>query len=131
MDYVINRAVAPLIEGNPEASRILPIFSGAQFPTADDVAGLRDVIRGGDYDLCWNFGSFLDPADVAPRGLPFVSFMSHAAQLVRNENDASQINHFSYQFYRFVREVLLTVARAGARGPLSRGPHDHRRRGGR
>ena len=83
VDYVVNRIAGSIIEGNPEASRILPIFSGAHLPTADDVAALRGVIRDGDYDLCWSFGSFLDPADVAPRGLPFVSFLSHAAQLVR------------------------------------------------
>jgi len=111
VDYVVNRIAGSIIEGNPEASRILPIFSGAHLPTADDVAALRGVIRDGDYDLCWSFGSFLDPADVAPRGLPFVSFLTHAAQLVRNENDDSEINHFNYQFYRFVRQVLLTVAR--------------------
>jgi ADP-heptose:LPS heptosyltransferase len=110
VDYVINRTVAPLIEGTPEASRILPIFSGAHLPTADDVAALRGVIREGDYDLCWSFGSFLDPSDVAPRGLPFVSFMTQAPRLIRNENDTSEINHFSYQFYRFVRGVLGTVA---------------------
>jgi ADP-heptose:LPS heptosyltransferase len=110
VDYVINRAVAPLIEGNPEASRILPIFSGAQFPTADDAAALRGVIQNGDYDLCLSFGSFLKPADVAPRGLPFVRFLSYTPTLVRNENDTAEINHFSYQFYRFVRSVLGTVA---------------------
>ena len=111
VDYVINRAVAPLIEGNPDASRVLPIFSGANLPTADDVAALRGVIRDGDYDLCLGFGSFLEPADVAPRGLPFVSFMSQAPRLVRNEDGTSEINHFSYQFYRFVRHCLGAVAR--------------------
>ena len=113
IDYVVNRMVAPLIQGNPEASRIIPMFSGAQFPTADDLAALRAVIRAGDYDLCWSFGSFLDAADVAPHGPPFLSFMTCAPTLVRNENDDSEINHFSYQFYRFVRGTLATVA-----GPL-------------
>ena len=111
IDYVVNRMVAPLIQGNPEASRIIPIFSGAQFPTADDLAALRGVIQGGDYDLCWSFGSFLDAANVAPHGSPFLSFMSCAPALVRNEDDDSEINHFSYQFYRFVRDTLATVAR--------------------
>jgi ADP-heptose:LPS heptosyltransferase len=110
VDYVVNRTAAAVIEGNPEASRVLPIFSGGQFPSAADVTALRRVIRDGDYDLCWSFGSFLDPADVAPRGLPFISFLSHAPQLVRNESHGAEVNHFSYQFYRFVREVLGTIA---------------------
>ena len=111
IDYVVNRMVAPLIQGNPEASRTVPIFSGAQFPTPDDLAALRGVIRDGDYDLCWSFGSFLDAADVAPRGSPFLSFMTNAPTLVRNENYDAEINHFSYQFYRFVRDTLARVAR--------------------
>ena len=111
VDYVVNRTAAPLIEGNPEASRVLPIFSGAHLPSPDDVAALRRVIRDGDYDLCWGFGSFLDPADVARHGPPFVSFMSQAPRLVRNERDGAEINHFSYQFHRFVRDALATVAR--------------------
>ena len=111
VDYVVNRAAAPLIDGNPEASRVLPIFSGAQLPTAEDLAALSDVIRGGGYDLCWGFGSFVDPGDVAPRGQAWISFLTHAPQIVRNESDTAEINHFSYQFYRFVRAVLETVAR--------------------
>ncbi len=111
VDYVVNRTVAPLIEGNPEASRVLPIFSGAQFPNAADRGALGDVLGSGDYDLCWSFGSFLDPAEVAPRPQAFVSFLTNAARLVRNERDVAEINHFSYQFYRFVREVLGTAVR--------------------
>jgi ADP-heptose:LPS heptosyltransferase len=111
VDYVVNRQVAPLIEGNPEATRVLPVFSGAHLPTADDLAALRSVIRARDYDLCWSFSSFLSPRDVAPDGSPFVSFVSHAPTLVRNERDESQINHFSYQSYRFVRSALAAVAR--------------------
>ncbi len=110
IDYVVNRTAATLIEGNPEASRVLPIFSGAHLPTPDDVAALGSLIRGGGYDVCWGFGSFLDPAEVAAPGQPFVSFLSHSARLVRNERDTSEINHFSYQFYRFVRGMLATAA---------------------
>ena len=32
IDYAANRMVAPLIEGHPDATRVLPLLSGAQFP---------------------------------------------------------------------------------------------------
>ncbi len=108
IDYVINRTVAPVIEGNPEASRILPVFSGAQLPTPDDVTALASIVRDGAYDIVLSFGSFLEP----PAGARWIGFMSHAPTLVRNERDGAEINHFSYQYYRFVRGVLATVARA-------------------
>ena len=111
IDYAINRAVAPIIAGNPDATRILPLFSGAQFPTAADVEALRDAVGRGHYDLCLSFGSFLEERDVAGRGQPFVSFLTHAATILHNEGDPGVINHFSYQYYQFVRRVLSMVAR--------------------
>ncbi len=111
IDYVINRAVAPVIEGNPDATRILPWFSGAHLPTADDIGLLREVIRDGRYDLCLSFGPFVAPDELVGRAQPFVSFMTHAPTILRNENDSTEINHFSYQYYQFVRGLLATVAR--------------------
>jgi ADP-heptose:LPS heptosyltransferase len=111
IDYVISRLAAPIIEGNPDATRIMPIFSGGELPSPADLGTLRDVIRQGHYDLCLSFGSFMAEGDVSQRGQPFVDFMTQAPTLVRNENDATQINHFSYQFYQFVRAVVSTVAR--------------------
>ncbi len=111
IDYAVNRAVAPLIEGTPDATRVLPIFEGGALPSAADVAALRNVVRTGRYDLCVSFCAFIAQGDVAGRRQPFVNFLTHGATLLRNENDASRINHFSYQGYRFVRAVLAGVAR--------------------
>jgi ADP-heptose:LPS heptosyltransferase len=111
VDYVVNAAVAPLIEGHPEATRVLPMFSGGSFPSPEDVAGLRELIRKGRYDLCLSFSSLLEPEDQAELSQPFVSVISHGATIVRNESDPAQINHFSYQDYQFVHGVLSMVAR--------------------
>jgi len=111
VDYVVNRTVAPLIEGHPDASRVLPIFSGGMFPSPADVAALRELIRAGRYDLCLGFSSLLEPEEQADPSQPFVTILSHGATLVRNEGDPAEINHFSFQDYRFVRGVLATAAR--------------------
>lgn len=111
VDYAVNRTVAPIIEGHPDASRVLPMFSGANVPTAGDVLDLRNLIRGGDYDLVLSFGPFMEPEELAGRRQPFVSFLTHAPTLVRNENDRTHINHFSFQYYQFVRGVLATSGR--------------------
>lgn len=111
IDYAINRAVAPLIEGTPDATRVLPIFESGALPSAADVAALGHVVRTGRYDLCVSFCAFIARADVAGPRQPFVNFVSHGAVILRDENDASRINHFSFQGYRFVRDVLGTVAR--------------------
>ncbi len=119
IDYVIGKLAAPLVQGNPEATRVLPIFSGGQFPAADDAAALREVIRAGHYDLCLSFGPFMEPADLMREGAgpPFVSFMTHAPVLLRNERDPAEINHFSYQYRRFVHALF-----AGAASPAGLAP---------
>ena len=111
IDYAVNRAVAPLVEGFPDATRVLPTFEGAALPSAADVAALRHLIRTGRYDLCLNLCAFIAQGDVAGPRQPFVDFAAHGAAILRNENDASRINHFSYEAYRFVRGVLGSVAR--------------------
>jgi ADP-heptose:LPS heptosyltransferase len=111
IDYAINRAVAPLIEGTPDATRVLPIFTGGALPSAADVAALGDVVQTGRYDLCVSFCAFIARGDVAGPHQPFVNFVSHGAVILRDESDASRINHFSFQGYRFVRAVLGAVAR--------------------
>jgi ADP-heptose:LPS heptosyltransferase len=111
IDYVVNAAAAPLIEGNPEATRVLPVFSSGTFPSLTDVAALEEIIRTGRYDLCLNFSSLLQPAELAGPAQPVLSILSHGPTIVRNERDHTQINHFSYQHYRFVRSALSMVAR--------------------
>ena len=109
IDYVVNRGVASLVAGNPDASRVLPLFSGGVHPTPDDVSQLRTLIAEGRYDLCLSFTSLLEPEEQADATQPLISVMSHGAALVRNESDPAEINHFSFQHYRFVRELLSMV----------------------
>ncbi len=110
IDYVINKAVAPLIVGNPDATEIIPFFSGGQFPSSADMAGIREILLKGRYDLTLNFSPFIERKDLVQQGEPFANFTSHGPVLVRNENDFTQINHFSYQTYQFVRGLLSMVA---------------------
>ena len=110
IDYVVNRGVASLVGGNPDATRVLPLFSGGIHPTADDVNRLRALVAAGSYDLCLSFTSLLEPEEQADATQPLISVMSHGATLVRNERDPAEINHFSFQHYRFVRALLSNVA---------------------
>ena len=112
IDYVVNRTVAPLIEGNADATRVLPLFAGGEFPTATDISNLRTLITDGHYDLCLCSCTFLEPHDVAGPTQPFLHFVTHGPAILRNEGDATHINHFSYQGYQFVRDLLSTVAPA-------------------
>jgi len=110
VDYVVNRAAHPLIEGNPEASRVLPFFVGGSFPSAANLQTLRDLIKGEGYDLCLNFCPYIRDKEIAPDGRRILNIMSYAPVIVKNERDPSKINHFIFHNYRFIHDLLSVVA---------------------
>jgi heptosyltransferase-1 len=120
VDFVVNRVAASVVLGHPEASRIIPLFSGGSFPSVDDIARLKEIILAGRYDLCLNFSPFIPDSALTRPGQVNLNFMTHSAVLVRNERDHAEINHFMYQGYRFLTDLLSTVASparsAGFRG---------------
>ena len=120
IDYVINKMVNPIIEGNPDATRIIPLFSNGQFPSPTEIGTLRDMIRKNRYDLVIMLCPFIKHSDVAKTQQPLVGLLSHGATLLRNENDPLLINHFCYQEYLFVRNLLSMTAKP-VRGDSFRG----------
>jgi ADP-heptose:LPS heptosyltransferase len=110
VDYVVNKTAFPLIEGNSEATRTLPFFSNGSFPSAADLAALRQLIRDERYDLVFNFCPYITGRDIGGPGTGFVDIMSHAPAIVRNEGRPAVINHFAYQTYGFTADLLSLVA---------------------
>jgi len=111
VDYVVNRTAASVIEGNPEITGVIPLFANAQFPSPEEVTELRGIVREGRYDLTVVLCPVMAPGELAGPEQPLVSILSHAPTIVRNDSDPNQVNHFSFQQYHFVRELLGTVAR--------------------
>jgi ADP-heptose:LPS heptosyltransferase len=111
VDYVVNRTAATLIEGNPEATRVIPLFANGQFPSLKEMTVLRRIILHGKYDLCIVLSPFMAAEDLAPADQPLVSILSHAPDMVHNDGDPGRVNHFSYQQYHFVRSLLDLIAR--------------------
>ena len=99
VDYVVNRTAATLIEGNPEATRVIPLFANGQFPSPQEMTVLRRIILHGKYDLCIVLSPFMAVDDLAPADQPVVSILSHAPEMVHNDGDPGRVNHFSYQQY--------------------------------
>lgn len=110
VDYVINKAVRPLIEGNPEVTRVLPFFTGGFFPSAGNLAELSDLVKGEPYDLCLNFSPFIKDKDIVADGHGILNIMTYAPVIIGNEKDSARINHIIYHDYRFTRDLLSIVA---------------------
>lgn len=110
VDYVVNRTAYPLIEGNPEATHVLPFFSNGSFPSSADLLDLRGMIQRGGYDLVLNFCPYINEKDMGLNGDRMLNFLTYAPTIVRNEKRPSEINHFAFQTYRFSWELLSLVA---------------------
>jgi len=85
VDYLVNRTAFPLIEGNPEASRVFPFFANGSFPSAAELSALRDLIQNERYDLVLNFCPYVNHRDIGLPGTGLIDIMSHAPTVVRNE----------------------------------------------
>jgi len=110
VDYVVNRTALPLIEGNPEATRVIPFFSGGRFPTSANLEALREMIAGRPYDLVLNFCPYIRDKDLSPGEPGVLDFLTYAPTIVRNEGLRLPVNHFSSLTYQFVRRLLSNVA---------------------
>jgi len=119
IDYVIKKNVVSLIEGNPEISRIIPLYTGSRLAADSDRQGVRDITHGGAYDVCFNFHPFLDGSSLFPPDLTVVHFVNHAPVLVRNEFHPVAPNHFLYQAHRFVHERLSPLFSLKRSEPLT------------
>jgi ADP-heptose:LPS heptosyltransferase len=111
VDYVINKVALPVIEGNPEVTRVLPFFTGGFFPSPANLAELSDLVKGEPYDLCLNFSPFIKDKDIMADGDGILNIMTYTPVIIGNEKDSARINHFIYHNYRFTRDLLSIVAR--------------------
>ena len=110
VDYVVNRTAFPMIEGNAEATRVLPFFANGSFPSAADLSALRNLIQDERYDLVLNFCPYINDRDIGFPGTGLIDIMSHAPAIARNERRPSVINHFAFQTYGFTFALLSLVA---------------------
>lgn len=111
IDYVVNRTAFPLIEGNPDATRVLPVFSGGAYPSEENLGALRDLIVREHYDLCVNHSPFITNRVLSMNGERMLSFLCRTPMLIFNERHPRAANHFLYQMYRFTHDELARVAR--------------------
>jgi ADP-heptose:LPS heptosyltransferase len=111
VDYVVNKTAFPLIEGNPDLTRIIPLFSGGAFLSVAEKSALRRLLAEGGYDLCLSFSPFLKRGEIGFPGTGFLDFMIRTPMIINNERRPARINHFIYQQYDFTRESLALMAR--------------------
>ncbi len=109
IDYLTNQFAYPLVEKNTDATHMHPLFLGKSFPTEKDIQWIRELIQKERYDLCFNLSPFIMDKELgAPQQL-VINFMTHTPVFIQNERHFSQINHYTYQCYEFIRGLLSEI----------------------
>ena len=111
IDYLVNKVTYPMIEGNPEANRILPIFSGGTFPTPALLKTLQDLVSKESYDLVLCCSPFIKDNFLRPRARGIINFLNNTPVIIGNERKPSEVNHFIFQMHRFTRDLFLPYVR--------------------
>jgi hypothetical protein len=111
VDYLVSKTAFPLIDGNPDATRVLPFFSNGSFPSAVELAALQRLIQDERYDLILSFCPYIGAKDIGISGTALVDIMSHAPTVVRNVRRPAVINHFAWQTYGFTLDLMSLISR--------------------
>ncbi len=108
IDYVITRLATGLISGNPEISRVFPVFSGQAIPTETDQKKLYSLIKKENYDVIFNFCPLFEDSIFGDWKSKTIHYTLLASRLIRNEKAEEEINHVSYQAFLFI-DLLLSA----------------------
>lgn len=106
IEYAVNRFARPLIEGNPEISRVWPIFTGTYFPDKNDFRRIGEIAAGRTYDLVLNFCPLFREDKLRGVNRNTIGYAALASQLIRDEQRPGTVNHIVYKTYRYVHDML-------------------------
>ena len=109
IDLAINKTAARIVEGNPEVTNVLPIFSGTPMPSGNDLANLLRITAPGNYDFILTMCPFFESKKFPVGADNIVPYTPFAAVLVNAFRKPSEIGHVIYQMHHFVHLLFRDV----------------------
>jgi|SRR5665213_605878 len=108
VDFIVKKAVAPLLEDNPNISNLYPVFNGLIFPSESDLENVKRIAAENNYDLCYNCSPFFENESLFPKGQKILNYVTIAPQIIRNEMDQAGNSHIAFTCYDFAYRYLST-----------------------
>ncbi|MEJ2637320.1 MAG: glycosyltransferase family 9 protein [Calditrichia bacterium] len=121
IDYIINRNALNLVDGNPEITRIWPVFAGSALPTDEDLENVRQIMAMHSYDVIFNFCPFFKKNLLFAQTDNVINFFTLVSSFIRNERNRVPKNQVAYQTYLYLHHLLSTSRPVEKREPF-RGP---------
>lgn len=102
IDLAINKTASRIVIGNPEITKVLPVFSSSPFPSTEDLANLSRITTSGNYDIIVCICPYFEVKDFPSSARNVVAYTSFAAVLVNGLRNNGDPGHIIYQLRRFV-----------------------------
>ena len=106
LDYAVANCAKGIIMGNPEITRVYPVFTGRPLPNAKDCEELRRITAETKYDFIINFCAFFDEKKDFDRSSIVISHVGLARTIMHDEWRHTGTNHVVFQAYRFIHDLL-------------------------
>jgi ADP-heptose:LPS heptosyltransferase len=106
--YMIKRIAACIIDGNPDISALLPVFTGAPYPNENDFQSIKQIVMTNHYNVIFNFCPFIKD-NLFPPQQPVINCLALALIILRNAKDKTTNNHVAYQSYEFISKLLSSL----------------------
>ncbi len=118
IDYIVNKTIGSVIDGNPDISNLYPVFIGGHFPKDSDIEHVKRIAAATDYDLCFNCSPFFEGTHLFPKGQKILNFLSVAPQIVRYDIDGSGNMHIAFNGYDMPFKLLSKFHKPKRAEPL-------------
>jgi ADP-heptose:LPS heptosyltransferase len=109
IEYVVNRFARPLVENNPEISRVWPVFTGTYFPESGDAQRIEEIVAGKNYDLIVNFCPSLRAERLPGARGKTIGYTALALRLIQGEHRPGAVNHIVYRTHRYIHDMLAPL----------------------
>lgn len=119
IDYIVNRAAARLIDGNPDITSLYPLFTRAPIPEMSDIRNLGQLCAEREYDLVINYSPFFKRKQLATKRRRVLDYRLLAATLVHNQQDSEVINHVVWQAYYYIHRLFSMLRNPAVLRPFS------------
>ena len=106
IDFIVHKAAACLIDGNPDITNLYPIFNHAPLPEVEDLHHLFQLCEENPYDLIVTYSPFLRKRKLGKIKQPVLDCAFMETTLVGNQKFPNRLNHVCWQMYHGIHSLL-------------------------
>lgn len=109
IDFFYQQKAQPLLQANPFIDCHHPVFTDADFTSAQNRRAVQASVREREYDLVLNLYPFLMNSELAGANCPILVPYRLVADIVRAESNPTATAHVAYHLARYVGSIARSL----------------------